>query len=100
MEADSVIIEPVLTEKTNALREGDNNKYVFKVDQRSNKLQIMKAVHDLFSVNPTSCRIINVKQKPRMARTRSGFRHGKTSTWKKAVVTLPKGEKIDIFEGV
>jgi len=100
MEADSIIIAPVLTEKTNSLRENENNKYVFRVDRRSNKLQIMKAVHELFSVNPVSCRIINVKQKPRMARTRSGFRRGSTSTWKKAVVTLPKGERIDIFEGV
>ena len=100
MEADSIIIEPVLTEKTNSLRENDKNKYVFKVDQRSNKMQIMKAVHELFSVNPLNCRIINVKQKPRMARTRSGFRRGHTATWKKAIVTLPKGEKIDIFEGV
>ena len=101
MEADSIIIEPVLTEKTNGMREkSEANKYVFKVDRRSNKLQIMKAIHELFSVNPVNCRIINVKQKPRMARTRSGFRHGSTATWKKAVVTLPKGEKIDIFEGV
>jgi large subunit ribosomal protein L23 len=100
MEADSIILEPVLTEKTNSMRENDTNKYVFKVDPRSNKLQIMKAVHELFSVNPVNCRIINVKQKPRMARTRSGFRRGNTATWKKAVITLPKGEKIDIFEGV
>lgn len=100
MESDSIIIEPVLTEKTNSLRENENNKYVFKVDKRSNKTQIMKAVHDLFSVNPQNCRIVNVKQKPRTARTRSGFRRGSTSAWKKAIVTLPKGEKIDIFEGV
>jgi large subunit ribosomal protein L23 len=100
VEADSIIIEPVLTEKTNSLRENGINKYVFKVDQRSNKSQIMKAVHDLFSVNPVNCRIINVKPKPRMARTRSGFRRGHTATWKKAIVTLPGDEKINIFEGV
>ena len=100
MEADSVIIEPVLTEKTNTMRELEIKKYVFKVDSRANKYQIMKAVHDLFSVNPTSCRVLTVKQKPRMARTRSGFRLGHTATWKKAIVTLPKGERIDIFEGV
>ncbi len=100
MEADSIIIEPVLTEKSNSLRENDKNKYVFKVDQRTNKMQIMKAIHELFSVNPLNCRIINVKSKPRTARTRSGSRYGRTSTWKKAIITLPKGEKIDIFEGV
>lgn len=100
MEADSVIIQPVLTEKTNDLREMESRKYVFKVNPRANKLQIMKAVHELFAVNPANCRIINVKAKPRMARTKSGYRLGHTSTWKKAIVTLPKGEKIDIFEGV
>ena len=99
MEADSIIIEPILTEKSNSLREEGSNKYVFKVDKRSNKLQIMRAVRELFSVNPVNCRIINVKQKPRMARTRSGFKRGKTATWKKAIVTLPRNEKIDIFEG-
>lgn len=100
MEADSIILEPVLTEKTNSLRGNDINKYVFKVDRRANKLQIMKAIHELFSVNPLNCRIINVKQKPRMARTRSGFKRGHTATWKKAIVTLPGDEKINIFEGV
>ena len=100
MEADSVIIEPVLTEKTNLLRESDNKKYVFKVDPRANKMQIMKAIHELFSVNPLNCRVLNVKGKPRMARTKSGFRLGHTPSWKKAIVTLPKGERIDIFEGV
>lgn len=100
MEADSIIIEPVLTEKTNILRESESKKYVFKVNPRANKLQIMKAVHELFSVNPLDCRVLNVKSKPRMARTRSGFRMGNTASWKKAIVTLPKGERIDIFEGV
>ena len=100
MEADSVIIQPVLTEKSNDLREFEARKYIFKVNPRANKYQIMKAVHELFEVNPKNCRIMNVKPKPRMARTKSGFRLGRTSTWKKAIITLPKGEKIDIFEGV
>ena len=100
MEADSVIVEPVLTEKTNLMRESESRKYVFKVNPRANKFEIMKAIHELFAVNPLNCRIINVKRKPRMARTKSGFRLGHTSSWKKAIVTLPKGERIDVFEGV
>jgi len=100
VEADNIIIEPVLTEKTNYMRENESRKYVFKVDPRANKLQIVKAIHDLFSVNPLNCRVMNVKSKPRMARTKSGFRLGHTPSWKKAIVTLPKGERIDIFEGV
>jgi large subunit ribosomal protein L23 len=100
VEADSVIIAPVLTEKTNAMRETESRKYVFKVNPRANKFEVMKAIHELFSVNPLNCRVINVKQKPRMARTKSGFRLGHTASWKKAIITLPKGEKIDLFEGV
>lgn len=99
MEPDAVIISPVLSEKTNRFREEARKKYVFRVDARVNKTQIMNAVHRLFGVNPEKCHIINVKAKPRSARTRSGFQQGHTSTWKKAIVTLREGEKIEIFEG-
>ena len=99
MDPDTVIIEPVLTEKTNSMRESEVKSYVFKVHQQANKYQIMKAVYSLFSVRPQTCRIINVKPKPRSSRTKSGNRVGFTSTWKKAIVTLPKGERIDVFEG-
>lgn len=99
MDADRIVIRPVLTEKTNLLREGECRKYVFKVDPRANKFQIVKAVKELFSVNPVGCNILTVKSKPRMARTRSGMRKGRTSQWKKAIVTLQRGERIDLFEG-
>ena len=99
MDADRIIIEPILTEKTNAMREGERKTYAFRVSPRANKPQIMKAVHDLFEVNPDVCRVINVKPKPRSARTKSGFRTGFTTAWKKALITLPKGERIDVFEG-
>ncbi|MEM5948720.1 50S ribosomal protein L23 [Spirochaetia bacterium 38H-sp] len=93
MEATKVIIEPVLTEKANVLRE-TQNKYVFRVDARVNKLQVIAAVKELFSVEPVDCNIVNVKGKPRRVR----YRMGKTSSWKKAIITLPEGQKIDIFE--
>ncbi|MDR3302638.1 MAG: 50S ribosomal protein L23 [Spirochaetaceae bacterium] len=94
MNYESILIEPVLSEKTNTLRE--QGKYVFKVDARANKLDIKEAVRRLFSVHPTDCNILNVAGKPKRLRSRKGW----TATWKKAVVTLPKGEKIAIFEGV
>ncbi len=101
MRYDQIIIEPVLTEKTNSMREVEGKvKYTFKVDPRANKLQIMDAVKNLFSVKPVSCRIINVKAKPRQSRTKSGIRSGSTTPWKKAVVTLAEGNKIEIIEGV
>lgn len=101
MDADQIIQEPVLTEKTNAMRQGEVKKYTFKVHPKANKIQIMSAIRELFSVKPVSCNVINVKKKPKMSRTqkRSGPRYGSTTPWKKAMVTLRKGETIDIIEG-
>ena len=100
MRSDRVIIEPVLTEKTNGMRGGDYSKYTFKVDPRSNKMQIMQAVKELFKVNPLKCNIVTVKAKPRSSRTKSGMRAGNTTPWKKAIITLSKGETIEAIEGV
>lgn len=93
MDADKIIIEPLLTEKTNLLRE--QQKYAFRIDPRANKLQVQEAVERLFDVHPVNCRIINVKRKPKRVRYRKGY----TASWKKAIVTLPPGETIGIFEG-
>ncbi len=94
MDADQVIIEPVVTEKTNIMRE--SHKYTFKVNRGANKSQVMQAVNELFSVHPLKCNIVNVSRKPKRVRYRLGY----TAVWKKAVVTLPPGEIIPIFEGV
>lgn len=99
MAPEKVIIAPVLTEKTNLLRESGRRKYTFRVDARSNKLQVMQAIKELFEVRPESCRIVNVKGKPRKSRTRTSNNSGYTSTWKKAIVTLRPGQTIDVFEG-
>jgi large subunit ribosomal protein L23 len=90
---DEIIIEPVLTEKSNIMREA--NKYAFKVGSRANKLQVMDAVRRLFDVHPLACSIMTVKRKPKRVRYRKGY----TSSWKKAVVTIAAGEKISLFEG-
>jgi large subunit ribosomal protein L23 len=94
MNYESILIEPVLSEKANILRE--QGKYVFKVDSRSTKLQIKEAVRRLFNVHPVSCTVMVVGGKPKRLRNRPGY----TSTWKKAIVRLAKDEKISIFEGV
>lgn len=93
MDYQDILIEPVLSEKATALRE--NGKYVFKVTPRATKIQIKEAVGRLFSVKVENCTVINVKGKNRRVR----YRMGKTSSWKKAIVTLSKGEVIKIFEG-
>ena len=91
---EDILLEPVLSEKANLLRE--EGKYVFKVAQKATKVQIKEAVRKLFNVNPVSCTVMVVGGKPKRLRYRSGY----TSSWKKAIVRLPKGEKISIFEGV
>jgi large subunit ribosomal protein L23 len=91
---EQVLIEPVLSEKANILRE--EGKYVFKVDPRATKLQIKEAVRRLYNVHPLSCTVMVVGGKPKRQRYRSGY----TSSWKKAIVRLPKDEKISVFEGV
>jgi large subunit ribosomal protein L23 len=94
MNPESILIEPVLSEKANILRE--QGKYVFKVDPKATKLQIKEAVRKLFNVHPVSCTVMVVGGKPKRLRNRPGY----TSTWKKAMVRLAKDEKISIFEGV
>ena len=93
MQYTDIIIAPVLTEKSNEMRE--QRKYVFKVDSRSTKVQIKEAVRKLFNVKVLSCAVVNVDGKMRRVR----YRAGKTSCWKKAIVTLADGESIKVFEG-
>ena len=94
MNYEQILIEPVLSEKSNILRE--QGKYVFKVDPRANKIQIKEAVRRLFNVHPVSCTVMVVGGKPKRLRNKPGY----TSSWKKAIVRLAKDEKIGIFEGV
>ena len=103
MDSKEIIIEPVLTEKSNLLREGEAKTYVFKVARKANKIMVMRAVKELFDVRSIGCRIINVHGKIRHNRaiSRKSFRRGfgRTTAWKKAMVTLEKGQTIDVFEG-
>jgi len=94
MNHEDILIEPVLSEKANQLRE--EGKYVFKVAKTATKTQIKEAVARLFNVHPISCTTMVVGGKPKRQRYRKGY----TSDWKKAIVKLPKEEKIAIFEGV
>jgi large subunit ribosomal protein L23 len=93
MQAGDVIIEPIITEKSNLARE--KGKYFFKVDARANKIQVMQAVRVQFGVHPVACNIINVARKPKRVRYQPGY----TAGWKKAIVTLRAGEMIQAFEG-
>lgn len=89
-----ILIRPVSSEKATNLREQD--KYVFVVSKDANKTQIMEAVRKLFNVKVVSCTTMNVSGKEKRLRGRPGL----TSSYKKAIVRLAKGETIKVFEGV
>ena len=94
MEARDIIIKPVVTEKSIWLME--NNKYVFKVALSANKIEIKKAIEEIFKVKVVDVNTVRVKGKEK----RMGRSVGKTSDYKKAIVQLAEGDSIEIFEGL
>jgi large subunit ribosomal protein L23 len=95
MNAYDVVKRPVVTEKTSIQKE-DANQITFEVDRRANRVQIRKAVESIFGVQVTRVRTMQVKGKVKQR----GRIVGKRRDWKKAIVTLIPGERIDFFEGV
>jgi len=87
--APKILIKPIITEKATAL--GALNKYVFEVASRANKIEIKKAIKELYNVEPIEINILKVKGKL----VRYGKARGRTKNWKKAIVGLKKGQKIE-----
>ncbi|UCH22482.1 MAG: 50S ribosomal protein L23 [Deltaproteobacteria bacterium] len=90
-----LIKRPLITEKTNIQKEV-SNQLTFEVDRRANRIEIKRAIEQMFKVNVMSVRTMQVKGK----RKRRGRIEGKRRDWKKAIVTLKPGERIEFFEGV
>ena len=90
-----VVLRPMITEKATEL--GGANKYMFEVRRDANKTQIKEAVQKGFDVKVESVNVMNVKGKPRRVR---GNRIKHRPNWKKAIVTLAAGDKIELFQGV
>ncbi len=93
-----IIYRPIVTEKSTALQE--KGIYAFEVELHSNKIDIARAVQKKFNVTVTNVRTMNYKGKSKAQLTRKGRFAGKTSHYKKAIVTLKAGEKIDFFENI
>ena len=94
MEAQKIILEPIMTEKSYA---GIPNKvYTFKVALNANKIEIKKAVEEIFKVKVVDVNTVRVKGKEK----RMGRSVGRTSDYKKAIVQLAEGDSIEIFEGL
>jgi len=93
-EAQKIILRPLVTEKSTQQKEG-NNQYVFEVHRDANKIEIQFAVERLFKVKVSQVRTSNVLGKVK----RQGRKYGKRPDWKKAIVTLKEGDRIEFFEG-
>lgn len=94
-----IIHKPVITEKMTAISE-KQPQYAFIVDKRANKLQIKKAINELYGVNVVSVNTMNYAGKRKSRFTKTGIISGKTPAFKKAVVTLADGETIDFFSNI
>ena len=90
-----VILRPLITEK--ATRLNGENKYAFEVRRQVNKVQVKEAVQKAFNVRVASVNVMIMKGKPRRVR---GGRIKHRPDWKKAVVTLAEGDKLELFEGI
>jgi large subunit ribosomal protein L23 len=93
MDARNVIIRPVVSEKSYALIA--ERKYTFRVNDRAHKTQIAAAVKEIFDVEVANVHTSKVRAKPK----RRGLVQGRSRSWKKAVVQLAPGERIELFEG-
>lgn len=95
MNSHKVIKRPIVSEKSFALAQGDN-QYCFKVAKSANKIEVAKAIEDIFDVEVTNVRtLINRPRKVRFGKNR---KEGRKGAWKKAVVTLKEGDKIELFD--
>jgi large subunit ribosomal protein L23 len=94
MKHHDIIIRPLITEKTNIQKEL-SNQVSFEVDRRANRIEIRRAVEQAFKVRVTSVRTMQMLGKA----TQRGRIAGKRRDWKKAIVRLMPGERIEFFEG-
>ena len=97
LNAFSTIIRPVVSEKSTIL--GDRGKYIFEVAPDANKIQIKRAVEEAFANKKVQVSAVNILHVPGKTRRR-GRSVGMTRSWKKAIVTLRAGQRLDLFEGV
>lgn len=95
MNAQQIVQRPLVTERTMTLRD-DENKYAFVVHPRATKPEIRKAIEELFDVKVTNVATMNVMGKVR----RMGRFAGPRAAWKKAIVTIAEGQKIEIYDAV
>jgi large subunit ribosomal protein L23 len=94
-----ILISPLITEKMTNIT-ADKGKYGFLVNPKANKIQIAKAIEEKFNVHVTEVKTINHPGKTKTQFRKKGRFTGKTAKYKKAIITLKEGEKIELFEAV
>jgi large subunit ribosomal protein L23 len=96
----NVIFKPVVTEKMTLISEKFTNRVAFMVDKRANKLQIKKAVQELYGVNVIDVNTMNYSGKKKARYTKGGYVSGRTNASKKAIITLADKEVIDFYSNI
>ena len=94
-----IIIKPVVTEKMTEMGES-LNRYGFIVNRKANKLQIKKAVEDLYGVEVATVNTMNYRGKTKSRFTKAGIITGKAASYKKAIITLAEGATIDFYSNI
>lgn len=89
-----IIKRPIITEKTN-IQKDEHNQVTFEVDRNANRIEVLRAVEQIFKVKVADIHTLNVRGKYK----RRGRVLGRRRNWKKAIVTLMPGERIEFFEG-
>jgi large subunit ribosomal protein L23 len=98
LQAAEIVLRPVISEKS--MDETQRSKYTFRVHADANKLQVKEAIEELFKVDVLTVNVSVTKAKEKSRNRRRTRIKGWTSPWKKAVVTLASGQKIEFFEGI
>lgn len=94
-----IIIKPIVTEKMTAISE-KLNRYCFRVKPDANKIEISRAVHDMYNVTVIDVNTMNYRGKNKSRYTKGGLVKGSESAFKKAIVTLKEGDTIDFYSNI
>ena len=95
-----IIIKPIVTEKQTAITEKMDNRYGFRVSPDANKLEIKKAIEDMYNVTVVDVNTVKYAGKNKSRYTKAGIINGRTNAFKKAIVTLKEGDTIDFYSNI